>query len=457
MTTPPFRASVCAPLRMPVTVPACASILLLAALCLCSSAVLAQSSKSGSSSTSGSSSSASTSGGSSGSSSQPFSIETEMFTYKAIEHNSAVIACDTAQFLYRGDVAPAAGRAPCAITGNSGSRPGIVLISSGSTLLSDFQAWRTDMATMQSLVARSRQSCVVPEKSSTEGGQQPPQHLRSRGLLGTALGGLASPSEAASVAGDVIKMFSKDQSVSSVIGTVQDPALMNEVARQLRSLNVQVIIPELYNPGALAAFDAAHSPWLQSLQGVFDAYDKCSEAKTGAAPNSPQTTAADAVLNSLDSFLKSTFSEPPPAKAAANTSALEPGAVTEGTPAMPLTHLDSVLTADAVAVKIGFSPTGAADPSSPWQNLLWVKTLESGGSVSKQSSLFGTKVFFGGGAVDTYSVFSLDGNLVCSGNVYSFQQPVNLKDVSSAVHTPNPDTPARWESEHSTCAPPPGN
>lgn len=108
---------------------------------------------------------------------------------------------------------------------------------------------------------------------------------------------------------------------------------------------------------------------------------------------------------------------------------------------------------DELARKIGFSSTGAPDPNSPWHNLLWVKALESGGSVTKQSNLFGTKVLFGGGAVDTYSVFGLDGDLVCAGNVYSFQQPVNVKDVQNAVNTPSPDPPAKWMSEHSTCAP----
>jgi hypothetical protein len=127
-------------------------------------------------------------------------------------------------------------------------RPGIVLVSSGSTLLSDFQNWRADMATMQGLAAHANRTCVAaPEKAGAEN-QQPQPHMRSRGLLGSALGSLADPTEAASVAGDVMQMFSSNQSVTSVTGTVQDPALMNEVARQLRALNVQVLIPELYNP-----------------------------------------------------------------------------------------------------------------------------------------------------------------------------------------------------------------
>jgi hypothetical protein len=49
------------------------------------------------------------------------------------------------------------------------------------------------------------------------------------------------------------------------------PLCPGEVARQLRALNVQVLIPEPYNPYALGAIDYAHSPYMQNLQSVFDA------------------------------------------------------------------------------------------------------------------------------------------------------------------------------------------
>jgi hypothetical protein len=377
-----------------------------------------------------------------------------MFTYKAVEHNSAVIACDTAQYLFHGEVAdaPAGSHAPCAINGAS-SRPGIVLVSSGSTLLTDFQNWRADMATMQGLIAHANLACVAaPERAGEQGQQPPPHHMRSRGLLGSALGALSDPTEAASIAGQVMGMFSSDQSVTSVTGTVQDPALMNEVARQLRSLNVQVLVPELYNPNALGAINATRSPYLQSLATVFDDYDKCSEAKAGYASTAPQIADVDALLGGMKDFLSATFAAPPKSSAGNNASA-DSGSQTQGTPSAPASHLSAVLAADELAQKIGFSPAGTADPNSPWQHLLWLKALESGGSVTKQSSLLGTKVLFGGGAVDTYAVFGLDGALVCSGNVYSFQRPVKVKDFDKAVRAPNPDTPAKWESEHSTCAP----
>jgi hypothetical protein len=411
------------------------------------------SSSSGSSSSGGGSSSGSSSGSESAASDRPFAIETEMFTYKAVEHNSAVIACDTAQYLLHGEVidAPAGSHAPCAIAGAS-SRPGIVLVSSGSTLLTDFQSWRADMATMQGLIAHANQTCAAaPEKAGDET-HQPPQHMRSRGLLGSALGALSDPTEAASIAGQVMGMFSSNQSVTSVTGTVQDPALMNEVSRQLRSLNIQVLVPELYNPYALAAIDFAHSPYMQNVQSLLDAGDKCSEARAGYAPNSPQALEIDATLAGIQSFLKDAFASAP--KSSSNNNAnLDSGAQTEGTPSAPPSHFASVLAADELARKIGFTSNGAPDPNSPWRTLLWVKALESGGSVTKQSNIFGSKTWFGGGAVDTYSVFGLDGDLVCAGNVYSFQQPVDVKDVQKAVNLPNPDPPAKWMSEHSTCAP----
>ncbi|MFP5227933.1 MAG: hypothetical protein ACLGXA_09910 [Acidobacteriota bacterium] len=401
---------------------------------------------------------ASSSGGSSSSPSGPFSIETEMFTYKAVEHNSAVIACDTAQYLYHGEVTAAAAGAhtPCTIAGAAPSASGIIVISSGSTLLADFQSWRADMAGMRSLLAHADAACIVNPAKTAPSADHPHPHIEGRSLLGTALGGFSSPTEAASVAGDVIKMFSHDQSVTSVVGTVQDPALVNEVARQLRALNVQVLVPELYSPWALGSIDYAHSPYLQNMQSLFDAYDKCSDARASYSSDAPQANDADAVLAGIKSFLTSAFAAPPKA-APSSAAATDPGAQTQGTPITPPSHFASVLSADALAQKIGFSATGATDPGSPWHNLLWVKALESGGSVTKQSSILGTKVFFGGGAVDTYSVFSLTGDLVCSGNVYSFQQPVNVKGVQKAVATPSPDPPAQWESEHSTCAPLTGN
>src|ERR1035438_3479351 len=141
-----------------------ASLLLLAILCLSSVFAPAQSkpkpatsSKSASSSAGGGSAAGGSAAGGAAadSSTGPFSIETEMFTYKAVEENSEVIACDIARYLFQGEVveAPPGSHAPCAISNAAQSNPGIVIVSSDSSLMSDFQLWRADMATMSALEA----------------------------------------------------------------------------------------------------------------------------------------------------------------------------------------------------------------------------------------------------------------------------------------------------------------
>jgi hypothetical protein len=83
-----------------------------------------------------------------------------------------------------------------------------------------------------------------------------------------------------------------------------------------------------------------------------------------------------------------------------------------------------------LARAIGINLDGTAATGSIWQHVLWLKALESGGSVAKQGNLFGTKVRYSGGAVTTYALYSFDGNLDCSGNVYDFEGSVLTKDFS---------------------------
>lgn len=72
----------------------------LAVLCICMCSALAQkSNKSGAPAPSASQAPPSQGGEDASSSTVGFSIETEMFTYKAVEQNSEIIACDVARFL----------------------------------------------------------------------------------------------------------------------------------------------------------------------------------------------------------------------------------------------------------------------------------------------------------------------------------------------------------------------
>ncbi|MGB9029440.1 MAG: hypothetical protein WCC27_04890 [Acidobacteriaceae bacterium] len=380
-----------------------------------------------------------------------------MFTYKAVEENSQVIACDIARYLFQSDVteAPAGSHSPCLVSNPSQSNPGIVIVSPDSTLISDFQLWRADMATMSALESRADAVCVASETKSENGQETPAEpHIKSRGLTGGGGGGLAGTAAALAkltpqgqAVGAILEMFSSSQTVTSVVGTVQNPALLNEVARELRSLNVLVLVPELYNPNALGAADYTNSPYMQNLGGFYASYEKCTNAKAGAPEKSAEATGIDAVIASMDSFMKAVMAVPAAGPAPGNSSDKSPGTQ----PASP-SHLAAVLSADEVAKQMGFTGNGSSGASATWQHVLWLKALESGGSVNKQSNLFGTKVTFGGGAVDTYSVFRLNGQLVCSGNVFNFQSPVRTKDLQKTFRAAPEDNPAKRSMLHSTCA-----
>ena len=417
------------------------------ALCLCCLTAFAQKSSSG-----GSSGSSSGSSGGDTSNAPGFSIETEMFTYRAVEQNSEAIACDIARNLYGGAVqdAPKGMHAPCVVSGEGQGGQGIVLVSGGSTLVEDFQIWRADMAAMDSLRARAAAVCVAGPNAKEEKGSGGAQSqgsegvASSRGLGSTVLGLLKStaPGQMASGAGAVMGMFSSSQSVSSVVGTVHDPALMNEVARQLRALNIQVLIPELYSPNGLSSPDPSHSPFLENMNQLITAYDGCLKLKGDDVAS---------VNDAIKQFLTAITNPAPAAKPGGGSGSGGSGSGSAGNSSEP-PHLAAVLAADAVARKLNISDDPAGAGTRTWQHLMWVKALESGGSVTRTSNLFGTKVQFGGGAVDTFALFRLDGELVCSGNAYSFQSPVKLKDLDRKYNEEPKRGPAESSLLGSTCS-----
>jgi hypothetical protein len=429
----------------------CVSILFLA----CSSIAAQSKSRSGAAAKSGSSSTASSPSASSDEDAEPpglgFSIETEMFTYKAVEENSAVVACDVARYLYGGTLenAEKGSGAACVISGKTETtQPGIIIVSSGSTLLTDFQVWRADMATMNDLEMRAAEVCKVASKPPASA-RQPTGNEQNKGGEVSARGipGLLmpmAPGEAVSTFGDFLRLFSSSQSISAVGGTVKDQALMNEVARQLRSLNLLVLIPELYNPNNLGAPSYASSPYLHNMEKVFEAYQTCESAKASYTDKSPEAANIDNVMSSLNAFLTLTVQAQSGSKGSDGSS----GEVSDAAQS----RLAAIYAADGLAQQMGISPDGAAGPSETWQHVLWLKALESGGSVTKDTNLFRTRIRFSGGAVDTYAIFRLDGNLVCSGNVFSFQSPVKLNSLEKSFRAGPLDSVTQSPLLRSTCS-----
>jgi hypothetical protein len=78
---------------------------------------------------------------------------------------------------------------------------------------------------------------------------------------------------------------------------------------------------------------------------------------------------------------------------------------------------------------LGFDASSATGDNSPW-DVLWLKALESGGDVVASDNMIkGSKNNYTGGAVGTYALFHLNGELQCSGVFYNLAGPVLLTDI----------------------------
>jgi hypothetical protein len=366
------------------------------------------------------------SGGSGGESGQSdevhlgFSIETEMLTYKSLEANSEAVACDIARHLFGGEIGPPSATAPCTIQSGASAGAGVVIVSSTTTVFSDFQMWRADMASMNALELRAIKFCPPT-----------PAAPKTRGL--PSLAAATPEGQMLPMAKEVLGMFGSSESISPVTGTIHDQALMDGVARQLKALNIAVLVPEIYSPYALGGTDASTSPFLSNLAKLI-AMRSCLQAKKDALPKEQQADAEEigGIVSSIDAFIATLSSNASssggavPGATGHTPESTTPNAASTGS----ASHLASVLTADGLARAIGINLDGTAATGSIWQHILWLKALESGGSVAKQGNLFGTKVRYSGGAVTTYALYSFDGNLDCSGNVYDFEGSVLTKDFS---------------------------
>ena len=96
--------------------------------------------------------------------------------------------------------------------------------------------------------------------------------------------------------------------------------------------------------------------------------------------------------------------------------------------------INAILAADGVVRRLNYSKDMV--DIYRWE-ILAVKALESGGGVLTKSNLFGSKVYFSGGAVATYALFQMDGSLRCSGNVYDYDGYIREKDFNRAFRRPD--------------------
>lgn len=178
----------------------------------------------------------------------PFSIESEMFTYSAMDAESGAVACNVAENLGATDP-------KCAPKGAMSNAPGVVIISSDSTALSDFQLWRSDISTMDILTRRADVYC--PKE-----GQRGIISSVEKLISGTPEGQILSIAKA---------LFTTTTVKTPVVGTILDQTMMNDIAGHLRGLGVPVVIPDMYDPHSLVTINEARSPYLAKFLALMTA------------------------------------------------------------------------------------------------------------------------------------------------------------------------------------------
>jgi hypothetical protein len=341
-----------------------------------------------------------------------------MLTYTAMDSEGSALACNLGRNVGAAD----AGCSPQAITGPP---VGVVVVTGGSSALSEFQLWRTDISTMDMLTLRADHYC--PQTAS-----------RAATTLSGEIESMFPESQVASFASTLL---SASAEASPLEGNILDRTLVNDVAGHLRALGLDVVIPDSYMPYSLAAIDTNHSPFLTKYVALIKARS-CVAPLPGAEPGAAGTGEADAhveadkkaITDAIDAYLKS-LTEPdvfdmpkPPTTAGAPPVAQAP----------VISHLNAVLRADGLAQELSAaSPDAASGANGIWY-VLSLKALESGGTLLKSGNLIkGTKTSYSGGAVGTYAFFRLNGNVACSGVFFNYEPPTLTSDIPNLLKTPD--------------------
>jgi hypothetical protein len=389
----------------------------------------------------------------------PFSIETEMLTYRALESNSEAVGCDIAAYLNGVNANftnPPVGSVCDVKAGAKKAR--VVLLPFDSNEFADFQVWRADMATMARLQRKAEVDCPGNVSRSGTTAAKP---------AAAAAVGMSPAGPYLALAQSVLAMMASEESTSSVVGTVHDQAFMGGVGRELRALRVPVLMPTAYTPYSLASLDVSTSPFLASLDRTLAARG-CLEVLAGKDDTTNKRI--QRTISEIDAFLgtliegadsASDSKKAPAAKPAGGT---PPAQSPDGTRSSAVTaagpspsHLSAVLSADGLAAKLGVDPIqGTLSPDDVASlHILLVKPLESGGSVTTLGRIFGTTIRYSGGSVGTYALFSMDGDLECSGNVYDYGGPLKAKDFQKELRLYHPDPAKQMIFLRSSCRPQP--
>lgn len=395
--------------------------------------------------------------GEDGSAALGFAIESEMLTYRALESNSEAIACDIAAYL-NGATAnfsnPPAG-AVCDVGTNTNAK--VLIAPFDHASFDDFRLWRANMEILRSLRTRAAPYCsdssviVTGSRGSTATAAAP--------KISAALD-LTPVGTAIDAAKTLLGLFSTVATNAPVVGTIQDQALMDGVARQLRTLNVNVLMPTSYMPFSLVAADVSQSPFLSSLDRVFQARSCLVTVAAKGDTAASDKANINRIVIDMDAYLSAAAPAPksgsgsssPPAKSTATAAAPSPAAET----AISTPSLGNILAGDDLARKLGVDPATGLLPrkNSGWTHVLLLQALESGGTVANKSNVLGSKSRYSGGAVDTFALFTLDGDLECSGNVYDYGGSILAEDFQAELRRYKSDPASQFIFQRGSCRKP---
>jgi hypothetical protein len=354
-----------------------------------------------------------------------FAIESEMLTYTAMDSEGTALACGIGRNVGAAD----AGCNPQAI---NGPQVGVVVVTADSSALSEFQLWRTDISTMDMLTVRANHYCP-------QGGAE-----RAAAAKTTLSGTIMSMFPESQVAEYAASLLSATAETKPLEGNILDRTLADDVAGHLRALGIDVVIPDNYMPYSLTAIDANHSPFLTKYVALIKARECVApkgnaDATPAAEPGAAGTGEADAhaeadkhaITAAIDSYLKSltepdVFDVPKP----------PPGAPPVAQ-APVISHLNAVLRADGLAQELdAASPDARSGANGVWY-VLSLTALESGGTLMKSGNgITGTKTSYSGGAVGTYALFHLNGNIACSGVFFNYEPPTLTSKIPALLTTP---------------------
>ena len=338
----------------------------------------------------------------------------------------------------------------CSVNGAAGGISGIVLLPYDQNVIDALQLWRAEIAVMMELQKRAAPYC-----GTTNGIQQ-----GNKGAASAAsVADLTPAGSALSLAQGVLGTLATQTDISAVVGTVEDRAFLDGVARQLSALGIQVLLPSAYSPQTLNGVDDSTSPFLSVLNKFLNTRD-CIIDAAAKAPTDKVPAGISSEMNAFVNGLGAGSVNPK------NTTGSDNPKVNGGTTgngsgsqpnqsASPTTGIAAILVADGLAQELGVDPsTGKMTKPGDWQHILLLKALESGGSITKTSNILGSRVRYSGGAVGTFALLTRDGVLECSGNVFDFGGSVSAKHFERDLRHYTPDISSHLVFQRGACTVP---